>query len=63
MFSYVMMLVTHFIVYQKVNNRSKTSLVSHWGMHGYGVNGEESLTKTIINPKRIHTDSSPGKVD
>ena len=63
MFSYVMMLVTHFIVYQKVNNRSKTSLVSQPGMHGYDVNSEESLTKTIVNPKRIHTDSSPGKVD
>ena len=46
-----MMLVTHFIVYQKVNNRSKTSLVSQPGMHGYDVNCKESLTKTIINPK------------
>ena len=40
-----MMLVTRFIVYRKVNNRSKPSLVSHRGMHGYDVNGEESLIK------------------
>ena len=40
-----MMLVTRFIVYRKVNNRSKPLLVSHRGMHGYDVNGEESLIK------------------
>ena len=45
MFLYNMMLVTRFIVYRKVNNRSKPLLVSHRGMHGYDVNGEESLIK------------------